>query len=453
MVDLKGQYLKIKDEVDAGIREVIDNSAFINGPAVQRFAEELSAYHGGCHVIPCGNGTDALQIALMALGLERGDEVIVPAFTYVASAEVIGLLGLTPVMVDVDFDTFNVTVDNIRRAYSPRTRAIIPVHLFGQCCDMEPILDFAREKGLYVIEDNAQAIGARYTFSDGRTCPSGTMGTIGCTSFFPSKNLGCYGDGGALLTWDKELAVRIKMIANHGQKVKYHHSVIGCNSRLDTIQAAVLRAKLPHLDEYCAAREAAAAYYDERLASIFGGGSAGGVGAAEAAVVAAGSAGGVGAAGTAGAAGPDILLPGRLGRSTHVFHQYTIKVLGESEGAAGAAGGSARDGAAGAAGGAVRDVAAGAAGAAGASGGDQGAAISRRDALKAFLASRGIPSMVYYPLPLQEQEAFREITRAGESLEIARRCAYSVLSLPIHTEITRADQDKVIAAIAEFFHK
>ena len=216
MVDLKSQYLKIKGEVDAGIQRVIDNTAFINGPVVKEFAQHLSEYLGGCHVIPCANGTDALQIALMALEMKPGDEVIVPAFTYVASAEVIGLLGLTPVMVDVDYETFNVTVDNIKKALSPKTKAIIPVHLFGQSCDMEPILAFAKENDLFVIEDNAQAIGAVYTFSDGHKAKTGTMGTIGCTSFFPSKNLGCYGDGGAIFTSNEKLAERIRMIANHG---------------------------------------------------------------------------------------------------------------------------------------------------------------------------------------------------------------------------------------------
>ena len=230
MVDLKGQYLKIKDEVDAGIRNVLETSSFINGPAVRKFRDDLGKYLGGTNVITCANGTDALQIALMALGLKPGDEVIVPAFTYVSSAEVIGLLGLVPVMVDVDPDTFNVTADNISKALTPATRAIIPVHLFGQSCDMEPILEFAGRHGLHVIEDNAQAIGAEYTFSDGRKAKTGTMGTIGCTSFFPSKNLGCYGDGGAVFCSDGSLAEKISMIANHGQKIKYHHSVIGCNS-------------------------------------------------------------------------------------------------------------------------------------------------------------------------------------------------------------------------------
>lgn len=374
MVDLKSQYLKIKDEVDAGIQHVIDSTSFINGSIVSQFAENLSKYMGGCHVIPCANGTDALQIALMALGLQSGDEVIVPAFTYVASAEVIGLLGLTPVMVDVDYQTFNVTVDNIKKGLSPKTKAIIPVHLFGQSCDMEPILAFAKEHNLYVIEDNAQAIGAEYTFSDGQKAKTGTMGTIGCTSFFPSKNLGCYGDGGALFTSDATLAERIKMIANHGQRVKYYHAVIGCNSRLDSIQAAVLDVKLKHLDEYCTARYEAASYYTAKLREF----------------------------------DPEeqfFITPKEQKNSTHVYHQYTLKIKN-----------------------------------------------NRRDDLKAYLAEQGIPSMIYYPLPLQEQEAFMPITRSGEDLNNAKVCAYSVLSLPIHTEMTHDMQDMVMDAIKSYFN-
>ena len=373
MVDLKGQYLKIKDEVDAGIQNVIDNTAFINGPIVKEFAQHLSEYMGGCHVTTCANGTDALQIALMALELKPGDEVIVPAFTYVASAEVIGLLGLTPVMVDVDYNTFNVTVDNIKKALSPKTKAIIPVHLFGQSCDMEPILAFAKEHNLYVIEDNAQAIGAEYTFSDGHKAKTGTMGTIGCTSFFPSKNLGCYGDGGAIFTNDDKLAERIAMIANHGQRVKYYHAVIGCNSRLDSIQAAVLDVKLKHLDEYCAARYEAASYYTAKLKEF-------------------------------DSEEKFIITPKELKNSTHVYHQYTLKIKN-----------------------------------------------NKRDELKAFLAEQGVPSMIYYPLPLQEQEAFMPITRAGEALDNAKACAYSVLSLPIHTEMTRDVQDLVLNAIRDYY--
>lgn len=373
MVDLKGQYLKIKDEVDASIQNVIDNTAFINGPIVKQFAENLSKYMGGCHVIPCANGTDALQIALMALDLKPGDEVIVPAFTYVASAEVIGLLGLTPVMVDVDYNTFNVTVENLKKALSPKSKAIIPVHLFGQSCDMEPIMEFAKANNLYVIEDNAQAIGAEYTFSDGRKVKTGAMGTIGCTSFFPSKNLGCYGDGGAIFCNDDALAEKLRMIANHGQKVKYHHSVIGCNSRLDSIQAAILDIKLKHLDEYGAARYAAASYYTEKLKAF----------------------------------DPEenfIVTPAESDKSTHVYHQYSLKIKN-----------------------------------------------GKRDELKNYLAEQGIPSMIYYPLPLQEQEAFKGITRSAEDLAVSRDIAYSVLSLPIHTEMTHEIQDIVMNAIIEFY--
>lgn len=375
MVDLKGQYLKIKDEVDAAIQDVIDNTAFINGPSVKAFGEQLSQYMGGCHVIPCGNGTDALQIALMALGLKPGDEVIVPAFTYVASAEVIGLLGLTPVMVDVDYDTFNMTVENMKHALSDKTKAVIPVHLFGQSCDMEPILKFAEEHHLYVVEDNAQAIGATYTFSNGHKAKTGTMGTIGCTSFFPSKNLGCYGDGGAIFCKDDSLAETIKMIANHGQQVKYYHKVIGCNSRLDSVQAAILSVKLKHLDEYCEARNKAAQYYTEHLKAF----------------------------------DPNeefVVTPKELPNSTHVYHQYTLKVKN-----------------------------------------------CQRDALKEHLAQQGIPSMIYYPLPLQEQEAFQSITRSAEDLHVSKQIAYSVLSLPIHTEMTKEIQDVVIGSIQAFYSK
>lgn len=369
MVDLKGQYARIKNEIDAAIGDVLDSTAFINGPQVKEFASHLAAYCGVKHVIPCGNGTDALQIALMSLGLQPGDEVIVPAFTYVASAEVIGLLGFTPVMVDVDYASFNVTAEHIRKALSPRTRAIIPVHLFGQSCDMEPIMEFARQYGLYVIEDNAQAIGADYLFSDGKKRKTGTIGHIGCTSFFPSKNLGCYGDGGALMTNDDSLADKLRMIANHGQKVKYHHAVLGCNSRLDTLQAAILDVKLKHLDEYGMARYRAAQYYTEQLNGIDG-----------------------------------IVTPEEMPYSTHVYHQYTVKVTG-----------------------------------------------GKRDALKNFLAEGGVPAMIYYPLPLQEQEAFKPITRSAEALDTAAQLAASVLSLPIDTEITRAQQDMVIGRIREFY--
>ncbi len=377
MVDLVGQYHKIKDEVDRAVEQVFETAAFINGPAVKNFANNLSSYISepgdvNLNVVPCANGTDALQIALMALGLKPGDEVIVPAFTYVASAEVIGLLGLTPVMVDVDYNTFCVTIENIKKGYSPKTKAIIPVHLFGQCCDMEPILQFAKEKNIFVIEDNAQAIGAVYTFSDGRKAKAGTMGDIGCTSFFPSKNLGCFGDGGAMFIKDDEIAARAKMIANHGQRIKYHHSVIGCNSRLDTVQAAILDVKLKHLDQYCQARYDAASYYTQKLKEL-------------------------------DPSGKFYVTPYERANSTHVYHQYTLKVKN-----------------------------------------------NYRDELKEHLASQGVPSMIYYPLPLQEQEAFKPITRSAEELNISRELAYSVLSLPIHTEITTDIQDVVIGAIKSF---
>lgn len=293
MVDLKRQYQKIKPEVDAAVQHVIESTSYINGPDVAAFARELEAYLGVKHVIPCANGTDALQIALMALGLQPGDEVITPSFTYIATVEVVALLNLKPVFVDVDMDTFTMNVDSLRAAITPKIKAIIPVHLYGQSADMEPILQIAKEHSLPVIEDNAQAIGGTYTFSDGRTVRTGAMGNVGCTSFFPSKNLGCFGDGGAMFTNDDALADKLRMIANHGQKVRYYHEVVGCNSRLDTIQAAVLRIKLRHLDEYCDARRAAADYYD---AAFAGNGQ--------------------------------ITTPYRADYSRHVFHQYTIQLAG-----------------------------------------------------------------------------------------------------------------------------
>jgi UDP-2-acetamido-2-deoxy-ribo-hexuluronate aminotransferase len=291
MVDLQGQYHHIKSEIDDAVLGVIESADFINGKAVKSFEANLAAYLNVKHVIACANGTDALQIALMALDLKPGDEVIVPAFTYVATAEVIALLGLTPVMVDVEPDTFNTSLEKIKNVISPRTKAIVPVHLFGQSTDMEPILNFAKAHHLFVVEDNAQAIGASYRFTRGEQAMVGTMGDIGCTSFFPSKNLGCYGDGGAMFTNDDALAVKIRMIANHGQKEKYIHTVVGCNSRLDTIQAAVLDIKLKYLDQYCKSRQEVAATYDAALKGI-----------------------------------DDLAIPARQHNSTHVFHQYTLIV-------------------------------------------------------------------------------------------------------------------------------
>jgi len=291
MVDLKRQYHKIKPEIDAAMLNVVESTAFINGPDVNHFATELAAYLGVKHVIPCANGTDALQISLMALGLQPGDEVITASYTYIATVEVVALLRLTPVFVDVDPDTFTMNIDAVRKAITPKTKAIIPVHLYGQSANMEPLIALAKEHNLPLIEDNAQAIGSSYTFSDGTVKKTGSMGIIGCTSFFPSKNLGCYGDGGAMFTNDDALAEKLKMIANHGQKIRYYHEMVGCNSRLDTLQAAVLRIKLRHLDEYCKARRTAADYYDAAFANH-----------------------------------PGIVTPYRAPYSYHVFHQYTVQL-------------------------------------------------------------------------------------------------------------------------------
>ena len=291
MVDLKRQYENIKPEVDAAIQSVIDSTAFINGADVQEFAKELATYLGVKHVIPCANGTDALQIALMALGLQPGDEVITPSFTFIATVEVVALLGLQPVFVDVDTDTYTMNLDSLKKAITPKTKAIIPVHLYGQCAQMEEIMQIAKEHNIPVIEDNAQAIGGDYTFVDGKNVKTGSIGNVGCTSFFPSKNLGCYGDGGAMFTNDDALAEKLKMIANHGQKIRYYHEVVGCNSRLDTMQAAILRIKLRKLDEYCDAREVVADYYDNAFAN-----------------------------------NPNIITPFRAPYNKHVFHQYTLQL-------------------------------------------------------------------------------------------------------------------------------
>jgi UDP-2-acetamido-2-deoxy-ribo-hexuluronate aminotransferase len=289
MVDLKTQYEKIKPEVDAAIHEVLDTTSFINGPAVQRFQKNLEEYLGVKHVIPCANGTDALQVSMMALDLQPGDEVITVSFTFVATVEVIALLKLTPILVDVEPGTFNMDIEALKKAITPKTKAIVPVHLFGQCADMEPIMEIAREHNLFVIEDNCQAIGSDYTFSDGSTKKTGTIGHIGTTSFFPSKNLGCYGDGGAIFTNDDAMATRLRYIVNHGMYVRYYHDEIGVNSRLDSIQAALLDVKLKHLDEYAAARRKAADGYDRAFTS-----------------------------------NPKLQTPVRSPLSTHVFHQYTL---------------------------------------------------------------------------------------------------------------------------------
>ncbi len=371
MVDLKSQYLKIKKEVDKAVIDCMESSAFINGYAVKDFQKNLEKYQDVKYVVPCANGTDALQIALMALGLKAGDEVICPAFTYVATAEVIGLLGLKPVMIDVDENTFNMTVEGLEKVITPKTKAIVPVHLYGQSCDMEPILKFAKEHNLFVIEDNAQALGATYTFSDGTQKKTGTMGDIGCTSFFPSKNLGCFGDGGAIMTNNEELAGKLKMVANHGQIKKYHHEVLGCNSRLDTIQAAILDVKLKHLDSYSANRNKMADVYYEKLGGI-----------------------------------KELQLPKKQENSTHVFHQYTMRVLN-----------------------------------------------GKRDELQAFLKEKGIPSMIYYPLPLYKQNAFKQYVSEGFSLSVTEKLCAEVLSLPIHTEKNDEHMEVICNAVLEFFNR
>jgi len=293
MVDLKQQYAKIKPEIDRGIQEVIDAAAFIQGKAVTDFAQALSSYLGASHVIPCANGTDALQIALMGLGLQPGDEVITPSFTYIATTEVVALLRLRPVFVEVDPKSFCMDPKELEKAITPKTKAIIPVHLYGNVAPMEEIMEIANRKGVHVVEDNAQAIGADYRFKNGKTVKAGTIGTIGCTSFFPSKNLGCYGDGGAIFTNDETLANRLKMIANHGQSKRYYHDLVGCNSRLDSIQAAVLNVKLKRLDDYIAARRKAADFYDKAFAGH-----------------------------------PKITTPYRAAYGNHVFHQYTLLLEG-----------------------------------------------------------------------------------------------------------------------------
>lgn len=371
MVDLKGQYKKIKAEIDKSVLDVIENASFINGPQVSEFAKNLSDYLGGAYVIPCANGTDALQIALMSLDLKPGDEVIVPSFTYVASAEVIGLLNLKPVLVDVDIDSFNVTKNNIEQAITPRTKAIIPVHLFGQCADMDSILAIAKQHNLFVIEDAAQAIGAKFTFSDGTVKQAGTMGDIGCTSFFPSKNLGCFGDGGAIFTKDFSLFEKIKVIANHGQTEKYVHKYIGVNSRLDSLQAAVLNVKLKYLDEFIKERQLAAFRYSKLLNGI-----------------------------------EEIVLPVESNNSTHVFHQFTLRINN-----------------------------------------------GKRNELKKYLESMGIPVMIYYPIPLNEQVAFRDISIISETLDVTKILCNSVLSLPMHTELTEEEQLFITNHIRDFFSK
>ena len=371
MVDLKQQYTKIKSEVDSAIATVIESAAFINGPAVTEFATGLAAYNGSRHVIPCANGTDALQIAMMALDLQPGDEVITPSFTYIATTEVVALLRLTPVFVDVDRKTFCMDPVALEAAITPHTKAIVPVHLYGHAAPMNEIMAIAKRHNLPVIEDNAQAIGGAYTWPDGTRKKTGAIGTIGCTSFFPSKNLGCYGDGGAIFTDNDALATRLKMIANHGQNKRYYHEMVGCNSRLDTLQAAVLNVKLKRLDDYIEARRTAADYYDKAFA-----------------------------------AHPKITTPFRAPYSHHVFHQYTLILDGVD-----------------------------------------------RNGLNEYLASKGIPSMIYYPVPAHRQKMFAAFGGSNYNLPTTDWLTERVISLPMHTELDNEQLHAISTAVLEFVDK
>lgn len=369
MVDLQGQYEPLKAQIQASFAEVLDSAAFINGPQVQAFQKELETYLQVKHVIPCANGTDALQIAMMGLGLKRGDEVITADFTFAATVEVIALLGLTPVLVDVDKDTFNINIEAIRKAITPKTKAIVPVHLYGRPANMEAIMQIAKEYNLYVIEDNAQAIGADFTWSDGRKQKVGTIGHVGATSFFPSKNLGCYGDGGAIFTNDDELAHILRGIVNHGMYIRYHHDVVGVNSRLDSLQACVLRAKLPHLDSYNQKRREAARLYTEGLQG-----------------------------------NPNIITPEiPQGDTSHVFHQYTIRILG-----------------------------------------------GKQDALAEHLTKHGVPFGIYYPIPLHKQKAYEDSRYREVDFPATNELVQEVISLPMHTELDKEQINFIAKLITDF---
>jgi dTDP-4-amino-4,6-dideoxygalactose transaminase len=368
MVDLKVQYQHIQNEIDHALKSVMENTAFINGPEVKSFQEELQAHLDVKHVIACANGTDALQIAMMALDLQPGDEVITASFTYVATAEVIALLKLTPVLVDVDPHTFNIDPVAVEKAITSKTRAIVPVHLFGQCANMDAIMDIALKHDLFVIEDTAQAIGAKYTHQSGEVSSAGCIGHIGATSFFPSKNLGCYGDGGALFTNDDQLAERIRMIANHGQKIRYYHDIVGINSRLDSMQAAILRIKLRKLNDYTAARNKAASFYDHAFADC-----------------------------------AQLTIPARAKNSTHVFHQYTLVTNGID-----------------------------------------------RFKLQEYLATKNIPSMVYYPVPLHMQKAYADVRYKEGDFPITEELCKHVISLPMHTELTEEQLQLIVSEVKAF---
>ncbi|MDR1456227.1 MAG: DegT/DnrJ/EryC1/StrS family aminotransferase [Tannerella sp.] len=371
MLDLRSQYKRLKKEIDAAVSEVVSGGSFINGPQVHAFCSHLATRLEVPHVIPCGNGTDAIRLVLQALGVQPGDEIILPAFTYIAAVEMVASLGLTPILVDVDPETFNMNAGLLERAISRQTRAVIAVHLFGQTCDMEPVMKIAAKYRIKVIEDNAQSMGAEYTFSDGSVGKAGAIGSAGTLSFFPSKPLACFGDGGAVITSDNALAERVRMLANHGQTAKYRHRVVGCNSRLDTIQAAILDVKLKYMDTFTAARRKTALHYDRILSSL-----------------------------------DEISIPACSAFSTHVYHQYTLQV---------------RNG--------------------------------QRDALQAHLKACGVSSAVYYPLPVQEQEAYKWVARVSGEVSVSARLSREVLSLPVHAEMTDEMQQFVIDQIFKFFRK
>jgi dTDP-4-amino-4,6-dideoxygalactose transaminase len=371
MTDLKRQHERLSAEIDAAIREVTDEAHFIHGRQVAAFGAHLAEYLNVPYVIPCGNGTDAIRLALRTLNIQPGEEVILPAFTYIAPAEMVVSLGFEPVLIDVDPDTFNLNTEMLERAISRQTRAIIVAHLFGQACEMEPVMKIAGKYKIPVIEDNAQSLGADYTFSDGSVRKAGTIAPIGITSFFPTKPLGCYGDGGAVMTADSELAERIRMLANHGQTEKYHHKIVGCNSRLDTIQAAILDVKLKYIDKFADARRQVAQRYDQALLPL-----------------------------------SEIKIPAKSYSSTHVYHQYTIRV-----------------------------------------------GNGQRDALQAHLKAGGIAATVYYPLAVQEQEAYKWVARTAGDVSASIRLSREVLSLPIHAEMTADEQDYVIETVLKFFRR
>jgi len=364
MVDLMGQYLKIKNEIDANIISSIESGRFVNGPIVKDFSDNLGNYLNVRNTISCANGTDALQIAFMALDLRPGDEIICPSWTYIATAEAAAILGIKVVFCDVDLDTFNTTADLIERQINDKTKAIVPVHLYGQSCNMAPIINLAEKYDLKIIEDNAQAIGCKYTFPNEEVRFTGTLGHIGTTSFYPSKNLGCYGDGGAIFTNDDNLAEKIKMIVNHGEKIKYHHEIIGCNSRLDSIQAEILDIKLKYLDEYNSNRKIMANNYNNAFDQL-----------------------------------DNIKTPVVNLNSDHVYHQYTLRVLN-----------------------------------------------GERDKLKSYLNDLGIPTMIYYPIPIHKQKPYL----TNQNLNNTDVLSNEAISLPIHTEIENSNQDYIIEKILNF---